>query len=102
MAEPIVIDGQRAWLKQYGAGSRALALGLLNVVSRCFHLDALRPPPHRGGDAARDVEARRIAELHSQAVNVPKVIGTGPAALLLSDNGRSLASCLRGADAAGR
>ena len=52
MVEPIVIEGQRAWLKQYGKGSRAMALGLLNFVARRFHLDALRPP-HRGGDAAR-------------------------------------------------
>lgn len=32
MVEPIVIEGQRAWLKQYGKGSRVLALGLLNFV----------------------------------------------------------------------
>jgi hypothetical protein len=46
MVEPIVIEGQRAWLKQYGREA-ALALGLLNFVARRFHLDALRPPPHR-------------------------------------------------------
>ncbi len=102
MAEPIVIDGRRAWLKQYGQGGRALALGALGCVARLFHLEALRPPPHRGGEAARDIEARRIAELHAQAVNVPQVLGTGRAALVLSDNGRSLASCLREADEAGR
>lgn len=102
MAEPIVIDGQRAWLKQYGEGSRALALGALNFVSRRFGLDALRPPPHRGGDAARAIEARRLAELQAQDVNVPQVIGSGRAALVLSDNGRSLAACLREADDAGR
>jgi tRNA A-37 threonylcarbamoyl transferase component Bud32 len=102
MAEPIVIEGQRAWLKQYGEGSRALALGALNFISRRFQLDALRPPPHRGGDAARDIEARRLAELQSQDVNVPQVIGQGRAALVLSDNGRSLASCLRETDDAGR
>lgn len=102
MAEPIVIDGQRAWLKQYGEGSRALALGALGFITRLLHLDALRPPPHRGGVAARDIEARRIAELRAQAVNVPQVLGTGRAALVLSDNGRSLATCLREADDAGR
>ncbi len=32
MVEPIVIEGQRAWLKQYGKGSRAVALGLLNSL----------------------------------------------------------------------
>jgi len=102
MAEPIVIDGQRAWLKQYGEGSRALALGTLSFIARRFHLDALRPPPHRSGVAARDVEARRIAELRAQAVNVPQVLGSGRTALVLSDNGRSLAACLREADDAGR
>jgi len=102
MAEPIVIDGQRAWLKQYGEGSRALALGALGFITRLFHLHALRPPPHRGGVAARDIEARRIAELRAQAVNVPQVLGTGRAALVLSDNGRSLATCLRETDDAGR
>ena len=73
MVEPIVIEGQRAWLKQYGEGSRAVALGLLNFVARRFHLDALRPPPHRGGDAARETEARRLGEL--QAQGVPHVRG---------------------------
>lgn len=102
MVEPLVIEGQRAWLKQYGQGSRALALGVLNFVARRFQLDALRPPPHRGGDAARDTEARRLAELQAQGVNVPPVIGTGRAALLLADNGRSFNVCLREADPAGR
>lgn len=102
MVEPIVIEGQRAWLKQYGQGSRALALGLLNMVARRFHLDALRPPPHRGGDAARDTEARRLGELQAQGVNVPPVIGSGRAALVLADNGQSFNVCLRQADEAGR
>ncbi|MEA5122302.1 hypothetical protein [Xanthomonas floridensis] len=99
MAEPIVIAGQRVWLKQYRRGNRAVSLGALNFVARRWGLDALRPPPHRGGDAARDLEARRLGELQAQAVNVPRVVGCGQAALVLSDNGRSFASCLREADA---
>lgn len=102
MVEPIVIEGQRAWLKQYGKGSRAMALGLLNFVARRFHLDALRPPPHRGGDAARETEARRLGELQAQGVNVPDVLGTGHAALVIGDNGSSFNTCLREADEAGR
>jgi len=102
MVEPITIEGQRAWLKQYGQSSRALALGLLNFVARRFHLDALRPPPHRGGDAARQTEARRLAELQAQGVNVPAVLGSGRAALVLGDNGSSFNTCLRQADDAGR
>jgi tRNA A-37 threonylcarbamoyl transferase component Bud32 len=102
MVEPIVIEGQRAWLKQYGEGSRVVALGLLNFIARRFQLDALRPPPHRGGDAARETEARRLAELQAQGVNVPSVIGSGHAALVLGDNGSSFNTCLREADDAGR
>lgn len=102
MVEPIVIDGQRAWLKQYGESSRAVALGLLNFVAHRFQLDALRPPPHRGGPAARDTEARRLAELQAQGVNVPQVIGSGHAALVLGDNGSTFNTCLRQADDAGR
>ncbi len=95
MVEPIVIEGQRAWLKQYGEGSRVVALGLLNFIARRFQLDALRPPPHRGGDAARETEARRLSELQAQGVNVPSVIGSGHAALVLGDNGSSFNTCLR-------
>ena len=102
MVEPIVIEGQRAWLKQYGESSRALALGLLRFIANRFQLDALRPPPHRGGDAARETEARRLAELLAQGVNVPHVIGSGHAALVLGDNGSSFNTCLRQADDAGR
>jgi tRNA A-37 threonylcarbamoyl transferase component Bud32 len=102
MVEPIVIEGQRAWLKQYGESSRVVALGLLNFIATRFQLDALRPPPHRGGDAARRTEARRLAELQAQGVNVPHVIGSGHAALVLGDNGTSFNTCLRQADDAGR
>jgi len=89
-------------LKQYGQGSRAFALGLLNFVARRFQLDALRPPPHRGGDAAKTTEARRLGELQAQGVNVPMVLGTGRATLVLGDNGSSFNTCLREADNAGR
>ena len=102
MVEPITLEGQRAWLKQYGEGSRAVALGLLNIIARRFHLDALRPPPHRGGDAAARTEARRLGELQAQGVNVPAVLGTGHAALVLGDNGSSFNTCLREADDVGR
>jgi tRNA A-37 threonylcarbamoyl transferase component Bud32 len=101
MAEPILIEGQRAWLKHYGEGSRAMALGLLNFVARRFQLDALRPPPHRGGAQAREIEARRLDELKAQGIHVPDVIGQGRAALVLEHTGASFNTCLRQADAAG-
>ncbi|UYC11156.1 serine/threonine protein phosphatase [Xanthomonas sp. CFBP 8445] len=102
MAEPILIDGQRVWLKQYGMQSRRLALAALRLVARCLHLHPLRPPPHHGGERARQVEARRLAELRGQAVHVPDVLGGGHAALVISDNGQSLAHCLRQAQHAPR
>ncbi|KRG87973.1 serine/threonine protein phosphatase [Stenotrophomonas daejeonensis] len=102
MAEPIVIEGQRAWLKHYGEGSRAVALGLLNFVARRFHLDALRPPPHRGGAGACGIEARRLLELKAQGVHVPEVIGQGDTVLVLEHTGDSFNACLRKADMAGR
>lgn len=95
MAQPILIDGRRVWLKQYRAHSRRLALAALRLFTRGLRLDALRPPPHHGGDQARQVEARRLAELRAQAVHVPQVLGEGRAALVISDNGQSLAHCLR-------
>ena len=62
----------------------------------------MSPAPRAVVEALQVIEARRIAELRAQAVNVPQVLGTGRAALVLSDNGRSLATCLREADDAGR
>ncbi len=102
MAEPIIIEGQRAWLKFYGESSRAFALGLLNFVAHRFHLHALRPPPHRGGAQAREIEARRLTELKAQGVHVPEVLGQSRTALVLEHTGVSFNTCLREADAAGR
>jgi tRNA A-37 threonylcarbamoyl transferase component Bud32 len=95
MAEPIYFGGQRAWLKRYGVGSRRAALAALRFVADRLHLPALRPPPHRAGGAALEVEARRLSELEAQQVNVPKVIGQARDTLVLSDTGDSLNARLR-------
>lgn len=87
MAEPIVIAGQRIWLKQCRRASRAVSLGALDFVARLRGLDALRPPPHREGDAARDQASAPLGELQALAVNMPHVVGYGQAARALSDNG---------------
>jgi tRNA A-37 threonylcarbamoyl transferase component Bud32 len=50
----------------------------------------------------RETEARRLGELQAQGVNVPDVLGTGHAALVIGDNGSSFNTCLREADEAGR
>ncbi|MET0289839.1 MAG: serine/threonine protein phosphatase [Pseudoxanthomonas sp.] len=86
---------QRAWLKHYPEGGRAMSLGALKLLVNRLGIGPLRPPPHRGGDAARAIEARRLRELAAQHVNVPQVLGQGKRSLMLSDNGRSLNACLR-------
>ena len=102
--ESIVVAGRDAWLKAYDQGdNRRLALGLLDAVARRLDIDALRPPPHPGGGAAKRIEARRIRELAALGVRVPRVLGEGESTLLLSDLGTTLATRLRdaGDDAAG-
>jgi tRNA A-37 threonylcarbamoyl transferase component Bud32 len=86
---------QRAWLKHYPGSGRALPLAALKMLVDRLGIGPLRPPPHRGGDAARAIEARRLRELAAQQVNVPRVLGQGRRSLMLSDNGRSLNACLR-------
>ena len=94
--ESIVIAGRDAWLKAYDQGdNRRLALGLLDAVARRLDIDALRPPPHPGGGAAKRIEARRIRELAALGVRVPRVLGEGESTLLLSDIGATLAARLR-------
>lgn len=96
--ESIVVSGRDAWLKAYeGGDSRRLALGLLDAVARRLDIEALRPPPHPGGGAAKRIEARRIAELAALGVHVPRVLGEGDSTLLLSDIGTTLAARLRDA-----
>lgn len=102
--ESIVVSGRDAWLKTYAAGdSRRLSLGILDAIARGLDIDALRPPPHRGGGAAKRIEARRIGELAALGIRVPRVLGEGESTLLLSDLGTTLATRLRdaGDDAAG-
>lgn len=102
MAEAITLQGRRVWLKLYPEGERALSLGVLAACARLLGVAALRPPPHPGGARAREVEARRLAQLHAQGVNVPAVLGQGKRCLVLADTGRSLAACLKESDDAGR
>lgn len=101
--ESIVVAGHDAWLKAYeGGDSRKLGLGILDAIARGLDIEALRPPPHPGGGEAKQIEARRIAELEAQGVHVPRVLGEGASTLLLSNLGDTFAARLRaaGGDAA--
>lgn len=97
--ESIVIAGRDAWLKAYAQDDgRRLSLGLLDALARRLDIEALRPPPHPGGGAAKRIEARRIGELAALGVRVPRVLGEGDSTLLLSDLGTTLAAHLRAAE----
>lgn len=96
--ESIVVAGRGAWLKAYSGGdSRKLGLGILDAIARGLDIEALRPPPHPGGGEAKEIEARRLAELGAQGVRVPDVLGEGETTLLLSDLGDTFAGRLRAA-----
>lgn len=96
--ESIVVAGHDAWLKAYSGGSnRRLGLGVLDAIARGLEIEALRPPSHPGGGAAKEIEARRLAELDAQGVRVPRVLGEGETTLLLSDLGDTFSGRLRAA-----
>lgn len=91
------LEGERAWLKQYGEDRRVLRLRAMDWVVRKLGVTPLRPPPRHIGAAGRDVEQRRLDELSQLDVHVPQVLGQGKDCLILSDLGQTLAQRLRSA-----
>ncbi|MBN8482594.1 MAG: serine/threonine protein phosphatase [Xanthomonadales bacterium] len=101
MAQRLLIDSRPVWVKQYPEQARRVLLRALDLVARTLGVEALRPPPHHGGDIAKSIEKRRLDELRMLDVRVPEVLGEGRAMLVLSEIGSSLSSALkRAADAA--
>jgi hypothetical protein len=97
LAQRLFIKNHLAWLKKYGAGRRRIRLGALATIAQALGVPALKPPPRHAGDAAKQVEKRRIESLQANRVRVPEVLGEGPAALLLADIGKSLSKALTAA-----
>ncbi|MDO5611330.1 MAG: serine/threonine protein phosphatase [Pseudomonadota bacterium] len=97
MLQKIEIDGRQAWLKAYEEDSRQFSLAALRRLALALNMPALLPPPRYRGTEAQQVEARRLDELRNKNVRVPKVLGKGESALLLSHLGDTLASRLRDA-----
>ncbi len=89
------------WLKRYAPGSRRWRLAALTMLTRLLKLPALCPPPHPGGELSRMTEQARLQRLALAHVRVPQVRGGGPATLMLSDLGETLACRLARADPAG-
>lgn len=95
MAQRLLLDDRRVWLKHYDSNSRRISLGLLDRLARVLSIEALRVPPRPGGVRSLSVELRRVTELKAADVKVPEVLGQGAATLLLADIGTSLAKCLK-------
>lgn len=95
--------GRDVWRKADADGdSCTFGLGIFDAIARGLDIDALRPPPHPGGGGggggAKQIEARRLAELGAQRVCVPRVLGESASTLLLSNLGDIFAAQLRAAD----
>lgn len=97
MTRKIVVAGRVAWCKTYdrSAGFRRTVASVWNRLTGGLDVRPLRSPPRPDGDAARQLEQRRIRQLHDQGVLVPDVVGEGKRLLLLSDMGPTLSSCLK-------
>lgn len=90
--------GRDVWRKADADGdSRRFGLGIFDAIARGLDIDAPHPPPHPGGGEARQIAARRLAELDTQRVRVPRVFGEGASTLLLSNLDDTFAAQLRAA-----
>jgi hypothetical protein len=85
-------DGERVWLKKAGARHGAWRYHVLGFIAATLRLDVLRPVPNPGGEAAIDIEGRRLRELAALGLRVPRVLAQQRDGLLLSDLGESRAT----------
>lgn len=89
------VEGGVAWFKRYGSARRALRMRAMDWTAMRLGVTPLRAPPRHVGPDGRRVEQRRLTELASLDVNVPRVLAQGDDCLLLSDMGQTLADRLR-------
>lgn len=97
MVHKLKLERRQVWLKHYHAPGRLrrMLIALWNALSRRLGLVALMSPPPHSPSEAREIEQRRLAELHANGANVPAVVGEGSDELLLSDLGVTLSHCIR-------
>jgi len=97
MVQRLSLGGSAAWLKRYDPDGwlRPALVGLWNGLARRIGIDALRSPPRRIGERAKEVEARRLEALRASGAPVPRILGEGPRSLILSDMGPTLAHRLK-------
>ena len=80
---------ERVWLKKAGPRHGKLRYRLLALASGALRLDVLAPVPNPGGEAAIEIEARRLLALGAAGLRVPTVLARQPEGLLISDLGES-------------
>lgn len=99
MAQKLMMDGRRTWLKVYEEPSvtRKAATTTWNLVTDGLGTRLLRSAPMHGAQEAARIEVRRIRQLAAQGVRVPQILAQGNGTLLLSDVGSSLSSRLKAA-----
>ncbi|WP_256354150.1 hypothetical protein [Variovorax sp. dw_308] len=78
---------QRVWLKKAGPRHAMWRYHLLAAVAKAFRLDVLTPVPNPGGEAAIEIEARRLGALGELGLRVPTVLARQAGGVLISDLG---------------
>jgi hypothetical protein len=81
--------GQRVWLKKAGPRHGTARYRLLAAISGMLRLDVLSPVPNPGGEAAIEIEARRLRQLGDAGLRVPAVLAQQTDGMLISDLGES-------------
>jgi hypothetical protein len=81
--------GQRVWLKKAGPRHGQARYRLLAAISGVLRLDVLSPVPNPGGEAAIEIEARRLRQLGDAGLRVPAVLAQQTDGMLISDLGES-------------
>ncbi|SCK61500.1 hypothetical protein VAR608DRAFT_7127 [Variovorax sp. HW608] len=81
--------GQRVWLKKAGPRHGKARYRLLAAISAILRLDVLSPVPNPGGEAAIEIEARRLRQLGDAGLRVPAVLAQQTDGMLISDLGES-------------
>ncbi|MBO9515339.1 MAG: hypothetical protein J7549_14585 [Variovorax sp.] len=80
---------QRVWLKKAGPRHGKLRYQALAAISGVLRLDVLAPVPNPGGEAAIEIEARRLRQLGDAGLRVPAVLARQSDGMLISDLGES-------------
>lgn len=97
--ERVEVGGAPAWCKTYGNPQRRARMALLRWLARRLGLNALIAPIPLDAEAACATEAGMIERLAALGLRVPAILERGPAYLVLSDLGPTLAlACKRESD----